>query len=522
MRSPRTLGSICLLGLLAALPISAQPDRRLSPAQGARRVALVVGNDTYRWGPLTQAVRDARLVRDALTGLGFTPSNIHYGENLGLKEFQRLRRQFLDSLRGDDLAFVYYSGHGVEALGVNYLLPVDFAQDATESQVADEAISAQELLTRLQDNKSATRIVILDACRNNPLRKGRAVAGGLAPMAQINGRGTLVMFAAESGRVAADSGLFRRHLIDQLRVPGLSADEALKRVARAVDRESSGKQTPAIYGLLLDDFAFSGTLSAAPPPSAITAPPQGPRAPENLYQEAAAAQDARDFQRALPLFRSAAAAGNADAMHRLGMIYWRANGVDKDVRQASQWLEKAAAAGKASSMNNLAALILENPDQFPSRRAEVGPLFVRAARAGAKEARRPAARFGDPGSDSDSEWFGGLKECAELGDEVCMVRLGYAYSLGQYFSQSYSEAFRLYQQSAEKGECEAMKKLAQLYGCGKGVRQDFPQFCHWMQKAKGCLSQRGQIHSEVNQACATCNDNDNFRRNKPKMNCTGF
>src|SRR5580704_9413297 len=101
------------------------------PDTGAKqhRVALVIGNNDYSWGKLSQAVPDARAIRDLLPRIGFVATNIFYGENLALKDFQKLRRRFLDPLKPNDLAFIYYSGHGIEANGVNYLVPIGFPAD---------------------------------------------------------------------------------------------------------------------------------------------------------------------------------------------------------------------------------------------------------------------------------------------------------------------------------------------------------------------------------------------------------
>lgn len=251
---------VCCLLLLASVAVS---QRRLTPAHSARRVALIVGNNAYSWKPLAEAVADAAAVRDVLLRIGFQPDDVFYGENLKRDAFRTLRRRFVESLRPGDLAFVYYSGHGVEALGSNFLIPVDFPLDATEEQAKDDAVSAQDLLESVTAKGAAVRVMVLDACRDNPLRRGRSGSGGLASMSQVSGRGTLVMFAAEAGRVAADSGLFRRQLIAHLSTPGIPADEAFKRVARAVDAESQGKQTPAVYGLLLEDFAFAGAVASS-------------------------------------------------------------------------------------------------------------------------------------------------------------------------------------------------------------------------------------------------------------------
>ncbi len=243
-----------LISLTLTIHLSAQPDRTIRPATNARRVALVIGNNAYPWGRLTNAASDAQSLATALESAGFERANITLKLDTNLKEMQRTIRTFVEGIRSGDLAFVYYSGHGVEVRGRNYLLPVDFPPNSTELEVTDEAYSAQELLEKVESSGARVKLIIMDACRDNPLRvANRSASRGLGRM---EGEGTLVMFATSAGKTATDSGIFQRELARGIRTPGVAADEALKRVARAVNRATEGRQTPAIYGLLLEDFEF--------------------------------------------------------------------------------------------------------------------------------------------------------------------------------------------------------------------------------------------------------------------------
>jgi hypothetical protein len=167
-----------------------------------------------------------------------------------------------------DLAFVYYSGHGVEVHGVNYLLPVDLPSDATEGYVEDEAVSAQRLLRELDEHGAAVKVLILDSCRDNPLRAAKSTAGGLAPM---EGRGSLIIFATEAGKTASDTpgssnSVFTRNLLKSLRQPGVPLFDVMRVVAKNVARETNDKQVPAIYGMMLEDVILV--------PSAVSHTPQ--------------------------------------------------------------------------------------------------------------------------------------------------------------------------------------------------------------------------------------------------------
>jgi formylglycine-generating enzyme required for sulfatase activity len=241
--------------LLAVAPaqLGGQDGRSVRPFDGGRRFALVIGNDAYPWNPLNHAVSDAKTVAGALRQSGFDADNVTLATNLNLKSMQRTAREFIGKLREGDLAFVYYSGHGVEVGGENFLIPVDFPADANESEVQDEAYSAQQLLRNLERSPARARILVLDACRNNRLRKVRDMGGGLSRM---DGKGTLVVFATSAGATAADNGLFATQLSEWLPKPGIAATQLFADMARSVDRNSGRKQTPAIYGLLLEDFSF--------------------------------------------------------------------------------------------------------------------------------------------------------------------------------------------------------------------------------------------------------------------------
>ncbi|NWF84421.1 MAG: caspase family protein [Bryobacteraceae bacterium] len=248
-------------------------DRKITPVGSARRLAIVVGNSTYPWKPLRNAVNDARAISAKLGEVGFSREHVFYGENLNNVEFRRLRRQFLQALRAGDVALVYFAGHGVEVKGTNHLLPVDFPSNATELQAPDEAIAAQELLARMVETGAQVRLMILDACRDNPLPSGRSGQRGLGSMERVAGEGTLIVFATEAGRTASDNpsgprGLFTTFLLREIGQPGQTVDTMVKQVARAVRDASNRQQVPAIYGLLLEDFSFvpskPGAVPAAP------------------------------------------------------------------------------------------------------------------------------------------------------------------------------------------------------------------------------------------------------------------
>jgi uncharacterized caspase-like protein len=119
-----------------------------------RRLALVIGNKDYPWKPLVNPVNDATDVAAALEQAGFK-GNVQRVFNAPHDAMKRAVRDFVASVHPGDFAFVYYSGHGVEVKGINYLLPIDIAANATADEVEDDAVSAQRIASDLDDRGAA-------------------------------------------------------------------------------------------------------------------------------------------------------------------------------------------------------------------------------------------------------------------------------------------------------------------------------------------------------------------------------
>lgn len=231
----------------------------------AARRALVIGNDSYQKLPaLRNAAADARAIAVALEATGFEVTlRIDQGE----KAMKSALRTFKSQVSGGDEAVFFYSGHGVQLGGANYLLPTDLAGE-DEEQVKDEAISLQRVLDDLQEQKARFSLAIIDACRDNPFKgKGRNLATrGLAPTSAATGQ--MVMFSAGAGQQALDrlgdddptqNGVFTRVLLSAIEQPGVSADRMLRNVRSEVVRMAKSvghEQVPAIYDQAVGDFYF--------------------------------------------------------------------------------------------------------------------------------------------------------------------------------------------------------------------------------------------------------------------------
>lgn len=215
-------------------------------AQGAwstERVALVIGNASYPSAPLKNAARDAQAIERTLSRLGFAVTRV---ENADRARMMRAVQDFRVRLQRGSVGFFYYSGHGVEIDGKNFLLPVGAAIRSQED-VLVEALDAGYVVAQMEAAGSALNLVVLDACRDNPLPAATRTAGkGLARM--DGGTGTLIAFATAAGQVADDgagtNSPYTSVLLEQLARPGLSVAEVFNETNLEVARLTGNRQRP--------------------------------------------------------------------------------------------------------------------------------------------------------------------------------------------------------------------------------------------------------------------------------------
>lgn len=229
-------------------------------ALAAKRVALVIGNSAYRnVAPLTNPANDAAAIAAMFRQAQFDVVALY--DNLGNVEMRRSLREFSDQARGADIAVVYFAGHGIEINGVNYLIPVD-ATIERDTDAYDEAIALDRILQAVEPAKQL-RLVILDACRDNPFAKKmrrmlavRAIGRGLAGV-EPSQPNTLVAYAAKGGSTASDgsgkNSPFASALIKHLTTPGLGVRRAFGYVRDDVLAATGNRQEPFVYGSIGGD-----------------------------------------------------------------------------------------------------------------------------------------------------------------------------------------------------------------------------------------------------------------------------
>jgi hypothetical protein len=225
-----------------------------------RRVALVIGNATYKVTPLKNPVNDSTDMARSLRSVGF---DVIEANNTTLAQMREATRRFADKLGSSDVGLVYYSGHGVEVKGKNYLIPVN-ADIKREYEVVDQAFDASQFLEMMDNirgpNNKRVNILIVDACRNNELQRSwRSTNNGLARMDAPGG--TFISFATAPGRVAADgtgrNSPYTKHLLQALKQPNVPIEQVFKVVRRNVMEETKGEQIPWENSSLVGDFYFT-------------------------------------------------------------------------------------------------------------------------------------------------------------------------------------------------------------------------------------------------------------------------
>jgi uncharacterized caspase-like protein len=185
-----------LLSLVAALPaVHAQGDA------GGKRVALIIGNDAYAISPLKNAVNDARAMDEALRASNFRTILV---ENAKKSDMETKIGEFLDMLGPDDTALFFYAGHGVQISNENFLVPVDFVPGSSLSSAKFSCMSVAQIFDELNRKRAKKNIVILDACRSNPVAEKYSLEAGLA-QPQNPGKETYIAFSTGPGQVAADN-----------------------------------------------------------------------------------------------------------------------------------------------------------------------------------------------------------------------------------------------------------------------------------------------------------------------------
>jgi len=222
------------------------------------RTALVIGNSKYQDSPLSNPGNDAAAMAKTLRELNFDVIEVIDGNKKMMDASSELFFEKLEQKKG--IGLVFYAGHGIEVDGMNYLIPVNHKIEKS-IDVPYEAISVSRLLDNMQISGTRMNILILDACRNNPLpRSSRSGTRGLAEI-PAKGSGSIIAYATAPGEVASDgageNGLFTQELLKAIKTPGLEVGMVFRTVMANVKKLSDGKQLPWTNVSVEGEFYFT-------------------------------------------------------------------------------------------------------------------------------------------------------------------------------------------------------------------------------------------------------------------------
>ena len=242
---------LCLLYLVVSVKAFALATSAWAQVASERRIALVIGNSAYQHtARLKNSTNDANDIAAALKRLRF---EVLEGVDLDKRSMERTIRQFGLKVAGAEIALFYYAGHGLQVGGQNYLLPTD-ARLSSEGDVDFEAVPLHLVLKQME-REAKTSLVLLDACRDNPLARNLARAMGTRSgqiaqgLAEVKvGVGTLIGFSTQPGNVSLDGdGLnspYARALLNHMEAPNRDIGVTLVRVRNDVVKATHGKQVP--------------------------------------------------------------------------------------------------------------------------------------------------------------------------------------------------------------------------------------------------------------------------------------
>ncbi|MCB1419533.1 MAG: caspase family protein [Notoacmeibacter sp.] len=385
------------LVLLAVLPAAAESAYN----SGQRRVALVIGVGAYsQVAPLPNPPNDARAVASSLRELGFDVTELIDPSHA---QMRLAEPDFVDRLIDADVALLFYAGHSIQIDGSSYLVPTD-AGLTRLADVPGQMFELSRIVNRM-DRLAKTKIIILDACRDNPFLNaliedskasgnGVQVSQGLATMdrlvdgkdlqpTELDTYGTVVAYAAAPGKVALDgdgiNSPYTTALLRHIGEPGLEIGRLFRQVAADVIEATKGSQKPEYLVKLTGEFHFLNpqpgecdflaaeplnnlsikgvdfdainTAKAIPAcRKALEADPENPRLAHNL---ARALDAAHQYEASIPFYQQAAEKGYIHAVNNLGVMYINGQGVKQDFAKGNDLLKQARSLGHLQARVNM-------------------------------------------------------------------------------------------------------------------------------------------------------------------------
>jgi len=232
--------------------------KRNNDAASERRLALIIGNGAYKKiTQLKNPVNDANDMKKTLENLGF---DVIIRTDAGYKEMEDAVREFGEKLKKSDFGLFFYSGHGSQYKGTNFLIPAD-ADIRQDTDLKYKAVQADMVIDEMNQAGNRINIVILDACRDNPFAgSSKSARQGLAQMNAPEDKQMLIAYATAPNSVALDgtgrNSPYTKNLLKNMTTPGLRIEDVFKKVRGGVISDTGSQQFPWIHASISDDFYF--------------------------------------------------------------------------------------------------------------------------------------------------------------------------------------------------------------------------------------------------------------------------
>ena len=425
-----------------------------SPALAGVRLALVIGNAKYQNVPaLANPSNDAGDLAQALRGIGF---EVIEQKDASREAMANAVRDFSERLRGVDVALFFYSGHGMQMNGENYLLPVD-AKIENPADVRFNTINLTDIQQEMEGSGRAN-IIILDACRTNPFadklaHSGRAVTARGLGRVDATGEGSLIVYATQPNNVAYDgtgrNSPFTASLLKHVVTPGLEVRQMLSRVRGDVLDVTERRQTPWDSSSLVGDVFLAGSPKTAD--SAAVAPAEAAPA-------AVAAVSPQPAPAATPTPNGTPATREADEPKTdcERVVYFAPPHASPEQIKRGKHIDWEA------GLKICGAAVAADPGNASLQYHYAQTLF---------------------NTKNTPEAFQHFKIAADAGNMDAVVSLGFMYVMGKGVLKNDQNAFELFNKAALAGNSTAMGDLGLMYKEGRFVRQDPAKGLEWVEKA---------------------------------------
>jgi TPR repeat protein len=504
----RAIVTACFFCLLSVAPGASEGK--------SERLALVVGVSAYGAQSLANAASDAMLASSALEKAGFTTTLLIEPTKGQMRAAIAALAEAVNQAGNDTTVAFYFSGHGVQFGGENYLIPsaTDLFQGTPAvSDFEDQSVRAQWILDKLSETAAARILLVLDACRTNPFRSDRRSLpdnNGLAKMSAVpGGPDTMIIFAAEPRFAAFDgpegqNSFFSRAFAETIALPGLDISEVFNVVRERVRVDAKDRQRPHLEGLFR--FVFVQSAQVREPSNKFGIAMSRVQSGEDgfeLLREALRTRTIADI-------KQAADGGDGFAMYLLGLAHWDGmGGLKPDLTEAVRLMRRAVARGVGRAAGSLGYYYC-CADDGPKNQTESVEWF------------RVGMDLGSPGSIrnlafSYRDGTGVPKDLIEaerhflLAVERGMPRsysdIAWLYRSEDYGQVNMAKALEFYQRALDAGYARAATDIAAIYQFGEGVAKDVGKAINILESAAPsqcaeCWTALGTIYSDENVSLA--------------------